>query len=563
MKTKHIFWKRILTYCLVLSLVLSNTNVSFAQTVDGNNALSDTVLDESSQSEESKIESTMEPTQDVGSENEDTQTSEVTDIPTEYQIEDSNTLEDQNVSEMQGEGTEASPFIITNAEQLKKVEEKISLLNNAFFSLQNDIDLDGCQWKPIGDSTHPFRGHLLGNDHTISNFYISEEGNWVGFFCEIDGGEVKDLVLKDFNVTGGDTTGGLAGSACDSVISNCDIMNGTINGTWRTGGLTGYSNNSNSTTFCNVNCQVNGTIDVGGITGWLTDGTISNCTFTGKVTASEDSVGGFAGYCQSATIEQSYSNGDIEGADLAAGLLGSTDRFGLGVQLNNCFVLGKVTAENGSAGGILSVTNTMSYVENKNVELTNCYCAAELEGAYCYPFGKDGVMVLNSYNDVEASNKANNTYYRMDRLTGAMLTKANYINWDFDKIWDMVEGSSYPYLRGLEKPQECTITRPVLSGQGTQEDPFVLTDSEQFKIIEPMPSAWYSLQKDLDLDGREWKPIGSSTNKFTGHFNGNGHTISNFKITENPSESNKGIFGYVSDADISGLTLSDFTATVV
>lgn len=52
----------------------------------------------------------------------------------------------------------------------------------------------------------------------------------------------------------------------------------------------------------------------------------------------------------------------------------------------------------------------------------------------------------------------------------------------------------------------------------------------------------YILVENLDLKGTSWKPIGTSTSPFTGIFNGNGYTISNFKITG--SVRYAGLFGY-------------------
>ncbi len=47
----------------------------------------------------------------------------------------------------------------------------------------------------------------------------------------------------------------------------------------------------------------------------------------------------------------------------------------------------------------------------------------------------------------------------------------------------------------------------------------------------------YILTADIDLGGAEWKPIGTAAHPFSGIFDGSGHKISNFKITEKPEES--------------------------
>lgn len=50
------------------------------------------------------------------------------------------------------------------------------------------------------------------------------------------------------------------------------------------------------------------------------------------------------------------------------------------------------------------------------------------------------------------------------------------------------------------------------------------------------------LYTDLDLGNEEWTPIGICDNPFMGDFDGQGHTISNFKIT---SGTNVGLFGQI------------------
>ena len=52
----------------------------------------------------------------------------------------------------------------------------------------------------------------------------------------------------------------------------------------------------------------------------------------------------------------------------------------------------------------------------------------------------------------------------------------------------------------------------------------------------------YILVNDLSLDNVEWTPIGTNTKPFTGFFDGNGHTISNLKITA--QHNYFGLFGY-------------------
>ena len=64
------------------------------------------------------------------------------------------------------------------------------------------------------------------------------------------------------------------------------------------------------------------------------------------------------------------------------------------------------------------------------------------------------------------------------------------------------------------------------------------------------------LDKDIELGGQEWTPIGTSANPFKGTFDGNGHIIKNLVVTGG-SESNKGLFGYTTDGEVKNLTIQD------
>lgn len=62
------------------------------------------------------------------------------------------------------------------------------------------------------------------------------------------------------------------------------------------------------------------------------------------------------------------------------------------------------------------------------------------------------------------------------------------------------------------------------------------------------------LVNDIDLDNREWTPIGTSTQPFSGIFEGNGHTITNIRCSID-SNSYVGLFGYADGGKISDLNI--------
>ncbi|MBN2436740.1 MAG: hypothetical protein JXK07_15880 [Spirochaetes bacterium] len=60
----------------------------------------------------------------------------------------------------------------------------------------------------------------------------------------------------------------------------------------------------------------------------------------------------------------------------------------------------------------------------------------------------------------------------------------------------------------------------------------------------------YILLRDIDLENEIWTPIGNSTDKFTGVFEGAGHVIKNLSIND-PNASYVGLFGYISGSGTS------------
>ena len=69
---------------------------------------------------------------------------------------------------------------------------------------------------------------------------------------------------------------------------------------------------------------------------------------------------------------------------------------------------------------------------------------------------------------------------------------------------------------------------------------------------------YYKLDADIDCSSITLTPIGTKENPFKGNFDGNGHTISNLTLAE---ASNEGLFGYIDDATIQNVTVSNLTTT--
>ena len=77
------------------------------------------------------------------------------------------------------------------------------------------------------------------------------------------------------------------------------------------------------------------------------------------------------------------------------------------------------------------------------------------------------------------------------------------------------------------------------------------------------------LMADIDLGGIEWAPIGNfaiTANDFSGIFDGQGHTVSNFVITQKSTDSKNrssyGLFGNITNATIKNLTVDNATVDI-
>lgn len=119
-------------------------------------------------------------------------------------------------------------------------------------------------------------------------------------------------------------------------------------------------------------------------------------------------------------------------------------------------------------------------------------------------------------------------------------------------------------------------------GEGTKEKPYQISTKEQLMGLSELAamgmeigesegtypgdykSAYFKLVKNIDLGGMSWIPIGFYRNEadfyldeicpFEGHFDGNGKTVSNFRIADS-KWNNVGLFGAARDSVIKNLVI--------
>ena len=205
-----------------------------------------------------------------------------------------------------GAGTEQSPYLIENAEQLAFIAEMVNAgiytYSGNYFKLTTDLDLNNIPWTPIGDTEeHQFGGSFDGDNHTISNLFIPSATN-AGLFGVVSGGTFKKITIQGNIPASANATnaGGLVAYAKEAItVDNC-INNTTIEGNENVGGILGYAINA-SISHCINYKNIAGKTRVGGIIGYAPN-TIKNrcisCINYGTITSlkSTDKVSkGYAG----------------------------------------------------------------------------------------------------------------------------------------------------------------------------------------------------------------------------------------------------------------------------
>lgn len=258
-----------------------------------------------------------------------------------------------------GDGTEESPYLIFNVTQLSQMSN-FGGKSGVVFRLMKDLDMSEWiaennprqGWSPVGVSATPFKGKLVGDNHTISGLSISRPSeSYVGFFGYLSGATISNLTIEGSDVTGNSHVGTFAGYATGCTITNCHVkLTGKVSSSSGSyiGGFIGTSSGCTISNF-SIDAAVisTGASFVGGFGGSVS-GTLSNGKVNCNVTSSKSYTGGFAGTTLSATITDVIVTGDIKGTTHVGGFIGKSDAVDI---LIRCTYIGDLTG-NENIGGI-------------------------------------------------------------------------------------------------------------------------------------------------------------------------------------------------------------------
>lgn len=426
-----------------------------------------------------------------------------------------------------GTGTINDPYQISSPTELNQIKNYLS----SNFVLINDIDMtfdthdpgglfynEGEGWEPISsESNTGFGGRLDGDGHKITGVFIDRgpvNQDYVGFFGNIKGGEVRNLTLEDFSIMGNNYVGGLAGKNSGAII-DCAIVNSSIDGSY-SGGLVG-DNNEGGVLRCKVvNVDVEGSFYHGGVAGRSISGAIQNTYSIVNITGSSH-LGGIVGH-NTGLVENCYALGTVDGDSRVGGLVGNNEVSGT---IRYSYSTAAVSATLSTVGGLVGNNNSGS--------------------------------IINSYWNTEESGIATSNG-GLPLTSSELSLSSSFTNWDFTNTWNIYNGLTYPFLRNFSEDSIPGL-RKFSGGTGTSGDPYQITTTISLSFMREFPSSYFILMNDLDLTagtstsvghfwngGAGWEPIGTSESPFDGNFNGQGFTISGLFI-DRSSEDEIGLFG--------------------
>lgn len=321
-----------------------------------------------------------------------------------------------------GNGTQADPYLIASAGDLKLLVQQVSEQGNSYsgkyFRLTTDLRIETDTWTPIGlrtgdgswdGSNRPFCAYFDGNGHTISG-KLNGSGLYFGLFGLTGVGfglsnlHLRADVSNDYpynNVARTVSTGGLLGCLEASGSNPIRIQSCTFSGTLSSaaggnniGGLvgklaagslnmTGCINRGNLSATNNTGSSTNLSQNLGGLVGFA-KGTVSlsDCANYGSFSTTNNSeivyAGGLLGLATSAVcqLRNTDNYADVFPADNSnakvGGLVGRADNGQLHTSTNHAtLTTGSGTRGSliGSKGGSLTVNDCCTDQGNTGLPL--------------------------------------------------------------------------------------------------------------------------------------------------------------------------------------------------
>lgn len=343
------------------------------------------------------------------------------------------------------------------------------------YELSANIDMNNVAFSSIGGGATPtpFLGTFNGKGYTISNLTIASSNNSTGFFAYIGaGGKVANVKMVNANITGGNSTGSIAGTSIGTIENS--YVDGKVTGAGYTGGIVGLLH-AGTLQNSSVHAAVYGNT-VGGLIGgtnWNGSGSplTQRDTTTGKVIV----------------------NNDVRGT--VTGLVGG-QYFGA--------VVGDM---GGSSGSLLQTFNGNS--------VTNAVYKATPGKIAGYWSGSRPIIDTNQVNYYDSG--ILNTSGLPTAIAAAFVGKTasefaqktayEALGWDFTNVWDWDATNNVPVPRvidvgGGNEDNFVTIIATASSGGTISPNGYVLVERGKSQKFTFTPNQYFEIGT-VKIDGVE------------------------------------------------------------
>ena len=465
---------------------------------------------------------------------------------------------------------------------------------------------------PVAEAA--FTGVFDGNGHTISNVTIDASADMermfgVGFFsCVGRGGVVRNVVFRDINVKGMMLVGGVVGYAFECTLDNVDLSASGRNTIGSTMVMAGGVIGGLTCSKC-VNCDVENT-DVlaapGGNSGILGGGfskpvlencTVKNSTLSGSMDGAPafgmdggSWLGGLTGcvnlddydvrewYVKNCSVSDAEITISGKGS-CVGGLIGSAGGelknpedprmaiSGCKVENVTITVTDSIPCVGGAVGGSFTEGGPMNSFLLDDCTLANVVISTDAEDLEA---SKTGLLIGEAAN-CQFVTKGGELLDITDRTAAA-----EEINSQADVTICRADGSSFEDAAMVGQVAADAGDAPSDAGEAAAPEVIEIATAEELAAVKQNLSGNYVLTADIDLNGAAWEPLGvfvpgsdengeptelpDLNSAFTGTFDGNGHTISNFTITQGEGAYTAGLFGCLANATLTNLTVKDVSA---
>ena len=281
-----------------------------------------------------------------------------------------------------GSGTKENPYLIYNAEDMKKIAAIPTEQN--YYKLMNDIDYNNEHYYMIGTSKNQFSGAFEGGAHTLKNIKIFGK-NAIGLIGTSKNSLIQGLNVENIYVTGNTRLGAVTGQSFSGIISEINV----------TGTIESIQKNDSDQTF------------VGGIVG---------------TTESSDSI-----------IKNSISNMNVIGKQFVGGIVG----YNAGGQVSGIVEGGTITGTSSVYGSGYSVTSRLSSVYiNEKVVIKSTGSSSEIVGTIYEDSEYGNLNLYNDYIDTWLGGDNDGSGYYFDyesKTSNKIVLRSNSINTKFEK----------------------------------------------------------------------------------------------------------------------------------